>query len=176
MSDGAMTILVGIEAGNWPENAEALAEQAAQVALEVAGAGFAHGAELSVVLADDALVQQLNRDYRQQDKPTNVLSFAFTEDNDTPPPPEAPVLLGDVILASETLHREAQEQHKPLTAHLAHLVIHGVLHLLGYDHGTDAAAEAMERLEVAALARLGFGDPYSGAAEDSGGTRSDDPI
>lgn len=113
--------------------------------------------ELSIVLADDGLIHALNRQWRGQDKPTNVLSFPA---NDGDLPADAPRLLGDVVLAFETVAAEAELQGKPLSHHLHHLVVHGVLHLLGFDHKADAEAEAMETLEIAVLARLGVPDPY----------------
>jgi len=107
-------------------------------------------AELSVVLADNDFVQELNKVYRSKDKPTNVLSFPQDED----------VLLGDVILAYETVSSEAGEQKKPFEDHFVHLVIHGVLHLLGYDHETDEGAKIMERAEIETLKKLGIKNPY----------------
>ena len=117
--------------------------------------------EIGVSLADDAAQQALNRDWRGTDRPTNVLAFPAWEPG-TPVPPGAPVLLGDVVLAFETVAREAEEQGKPFAHHLSHLIVHGILHLLGYDHATDADAEAMERLETSILAGLGVPDPYRG--------------
>ena len=114
---------------------------------------------VSVLLADDAAVRYLNRTWRGKDRPTNVLSFPAA-----PQPAHAGVALplGDVVLAYDTLLRESAEQSKPLAHHLAHLLVHGTLHLLGQDHETgDADAEAMEALEVAALATLGVPDPYA---------------
>ncbi len=119
-------------------------------------------AELSLVLGDDALLQRLNREFRGKNKPTNVLSFpGFDAQN----PLDHSVLhavvpLGDVAIAYETTTCEAREQGKTLAAHLSHLVIHGVLHVLGYDHLTKAQATDMETLETAVLARFGFSDPY----------------
>jgi probable rRNA maturation factor len=117
--------------------------------------------EAAVVLAADARVQELNRTYRHKDAPTNVLSFPFQV-----PPGGAvevgePVYLGDVVLAAETIRKEAEERGIVPVRHLQHLVVHGLLHLLGYDHGHDADAEVMEHLEVKILARLGVSDPYA---------------
>lgn len=116
--------------------------------------------ELAIVLSDDAHVRQLNRDYRHQDKATNVLSFAALDDDDAPLPPDGPVVLGDVIIAYETAAGEAAQEGKTLAQHLSHLVVHGVLHLLGHDHQVDEEAAMMEGLEVAVLAALGVPDPY----------------
>lgn len=116
--------------------------------------------EASIVLADDALVRDLNRTYRRQDRPTNVLAFS----NDGKPEGiTGPCLLGDVILARETVLREARDQGKSVAEHMSHLVVHGLLHLLGYDHDETPQAEKMEALEVAILAEIGIEDPYSGA-------------
>ena len=115
-------------------------------------------AEVSLLLADDAAVQVLNREWRGLDKPTNVLSF--------PAPPGAPALLGDIALAFETVAREAAEQGKPLQNHTRHLLVHGVLHLLGYDHEEDEAAERMESRERTILARLAVPDPYQAERVD----------
>ena len=122
--------------------------------------------EISGVLAGNKTVHELNRDYRGFDKPTNVLSFALT-DGETgaqiPGAAGAPgiVMLGDVILAFETVENEARSQEKSFESHASHLVVHGVLHLLGYDHEEDDQAEEMEALEKRILAVLGIDDPYS---------------
>lgn len=108
-------------------------------------------AELSVALADDAMLRRLNREYRSKDKPTNVLSF---------PAPRGP-LLGDVIVSYQTLVREAEEEGLAPADHLTHLTIHGLLHLLGYDHETEADAVAMESMETSILAGLGINDPHA---------------
>jgi probable rRNA maturation factor len=151
------------EAGAWPEGTEAEIRRAADAALDAAFPPGDAPAELSIVLADDPMVQTLNREYRGKDKPTNVLSFAFADDDGEPVgDPEAPVLLGDIVLSFDTLTREADEQGKPFAHHLSHLVVHGVLHLLGYDHIDDAEADEMEALETAILARLSIPDPYAG--------------
>lgn len=113
--------------------------------------------EISVVLNDDAHVRVLNRDWRGQDKPTNVLSFPSPSDD---LPEGAPMMLGDIVVALETTVREAQEQDKPVREHFCHLVVHGMLHLLGFDHETDAEADEMEPLEIEILAGLGIASPY----------------
>lgn len=107
--------------------------------------------ELSIALSDDADIQTLNRDYRGKDKPTNVLSF--------PVPPPTP-MLGDIVLARETIVREAADKRVSFEDHLTHLIIHGWLHLQGFDHQTDSTAEEMEAIEIAALATLGIDNPY----------------
>ena len=131
-------------------HAETLARTAAQATLDSEGA-TPEG--VTVLLTDDETVRDLNARFRQQDKPTNVLSF--------PAPANPEHFLGDVALAYGVCAREAAEQSKPLAHHLQHLVAHGVLHLLGYDHMNDAEAEEMEGLERAVLAGLGIPDPYS---------------
>ena len=130
-------------------DAEALARAAAEATLASEGAD-AEG--VTVLLADDETVRDLNRRFREQDKATNVLSF--------PAPRNPEHFLGDVALAYGVCAREAGEQGKPLAHHLQHLVAHGVLHLLGYDHVSDDEAEAMEGLERVVLAGLGIPDPY----------------
>jgi probable rRNA maturation factor len=132
-----------------------VARRAALAALAQSGKRIG-AAELSLVLANDATVQELNARWRGKDAPTNVLAFA----SDEPPMKGRPVLLGDVVLAYQTVAREAKEQHKRLADHLRHLVIHGVLHLLGYDHIKATPAKRMEALETRILASLGVADPY----------------
>ena len=133
-----------------------LVAAAAQGALAQGGAKRAAAIEISIVLADDQVVRGLNRRWRGKDSPTNVLSFASGEAARA----GRPLLLGDVVLAYETVAREAKAQGKPLADHLRHLVTHGVLHLLGFDHVAEAEALRMERLERSVLARLGVPDPY----------------
>ena len=120
------------------------------------------GGEASVVLASDALMRGLNGRYRGKDAPTNVLSFPFQ----MPPGARAHggAQLGDVVLAAETVAREAAERAIAPCHHLQHLVVHGLLHLLGYDHQDDAEAEAMERLETEILGRIGIPDPHAALA------------
>ena len=115
---------------------------------------------VDVTLADDAEQRHLNHTYRGNDMATNVL--AFPQGMPDSSQSDAPVLLGDVVLAFETVRREAAEQQKPLTNHLRHLIVHGVLHLLGLDHEEAAEAAAMEAREIKILAGLGVPDPYRG--------------
>lgn len=174
-SDPLLDLTVLVEDVRWeqalPGNRAALDEL---VALAVNAAVM--GAEeddaplsLAVVLADDARVADLNKTYRGKDGPTNVLSFAARDYAVQAPEPEEAENLGDVVLAMETCWREAETQGKPLRDHLCHLIVHGVLHLLGYDHQDDDEAEDMERLETEVLAGLGISDPYAGgdAADES---------
>jgi probable rRNA maturation factor len=109
---------------------------------------------LAIVLTDDSRIRTLNREWRGFDKPTNVLSFPAANTRDAGS-------LGDVIIAFQTVAREAKEEGKPIKHHLAHLAVHGFLHLLGYDHETDRDARKMERLEVEILKGLGVPDPYA---------------
>ncbi|HEX3520517.1 MAG TPA: rRNA maturation RNase YbeY [Stellaceae bacterium] len=143
--------------------AESLARSAADLALARGttdlGLAWQGTVELGITLADATDQRRLNRDYRGQDAPTNVLAFPGWEAG-TRLPPGAPVLLGDVVLDLETVAQEAAEQEKPLADHLVHLTVHGVLHLLGYDHLTHAQAATMESLERSILAELGVPDPY----------------
>jgi probable rRNA maturation factor len=118
--------------------------------------------ELAIVLTDDAAIRELNRRWRGSDKATNVLSFPA---HGLVPPGSGPRPLGDVLIAYETMAREAQEQGLPLTHHLTHLAVHGFLHLLGYDHESDTEAETMEQLERDILARLDVPDPYAAREE-----------
>jgi probable rRNA maturation factor len=158
-----MTITVDIEIEDeaWTKvepEVEALVWRAAQAVLD------AHedieGQGIVILLADDDSVQVLNRDFRQKDYATNVLSFP------SPPNPEGQI--GDIVLAFGVCAREAAEQGKPLAHHLQHLVAHGVLHLLGYDHQDDAEAQAMEAFEREILAGLDIPDPYAEASSPEG--------
>ncbi|MGN5074981.1 rRNA maturation RNase YbeY [Aeromonas veronii] len=117
--------------------------------------GFQQEAEVTVRIVDEAESNELNLTYRGKDKPTNVLSFPF----EAPPGLELP-LLGDLVICRQVVEREAEEQGKPLMAHWAHMVVHGSLHLLGYDHIEDEEAEEMEALERDIMQELGFADPY----------------
>jgi probable rRNA maturation factor len=114
-------------------------------------------AELAIVLSDDSAIRALNRDWRGKDAATNVLSFPAAEPGNARVSPH----LGDIVIAYQTAAREAAAENKPFGHHLAHLAVHGYLHLIGYDHETDRAAQRMERLERAVLARIAVPDPYA---------------
>ena len=145
----------------WAEigDAQAVARLSVEAALSVVAERQSGDVEVSVALADDATVQALNRDWRGKDYPTNVLSFPAPSTR-TP----GPRVLGDIALAYETVARESRDENKPLADHAVHLLVHGTLHLLGYDHECDSDAAVMEALEIEALARIGLADPYRGVA------------
>jgi probable rRNA maturation factor len=146
-------------AGDWETLAGRAAAAAEQVAPELAGERLS----ASLLLTSDAEVRRLNRDWRGRDKPTNVLSFPMLTRDDLRrlAADGRPELLGDIALAHETCAREADERGVALEDHAAHLVVHGLLHLAGYDHDTSVAeAQAMEALETKALAICGIADPY----------------
>ncbi len=151
-----LNIEISRNSEGWPEAFDARAEAAVRAALAAAKAKVTGASELSIVLTDDAEQQTLNREWRGIDKSTNVLSFPQIE-------PFGPVagLLGDIILARETLEREAAEQGVSLDDHFTHLVVHGFLHILGYDHVEEDDALVMEGLETQILASLGVADPYA---------------
>ncbi len=148
-----------IEAGDWPSEDDLEATTRRAIAAVFAETGVASElTELSLVFTDDAHIRALNAGWRDKDKPTNVLSFpAFPPKRRAPLPP----MLGDVILARETILREAALEEKPFEHHLTHLIAHALLHLLGYDHETETEAEEMETVERRALARLAIPDPYA---------------
>ena len=156
----AISAEIEIASAGW--DAEPEAKLCVQAALSAAASRVPGEGEISVLLTDDAAVRELNRAWRGIDKPTNVLSF--------PSPKQAaglPPLLGDIAIAYETLAREAGEEGKPFLHHLAHLAVHGYLHLMGYDHLTDSEAEAMEALERDILRSLRIADPYRAEATDA---------
>lgn len=158
--EAALALDISVEAGDWPPLAEleAVCRRATDAAMaELARPLPPMGSELSVLFTDDSHIRALNAEWRGKDKATNVLSFpAFAPRLEGPVPP----LLGDIVLAAETVKREAEAEKKPFQNHLAHLVLHGFLHLLGYDHETDGEAEEMESMERRVLARLAIPDPY----------------
>ncbi len=152
-SDTALDIDIDVEDAAWSADVadiEAAVDRAARRA-----AGDAVGS-IAILLTDDEAVRDLNARFRDKDRPTNVLSFPGAD----MPMPGAPPHLGDIVLAYEVCAAEAKAQSKTLTSHLTHLVVHGVLHLLGRDHMTEAEAEAMEAEEKAILAELDIADPY----------------
>lgn len=165
----SLNVIVRIEDEAWLHDlpdAHALSSDAALATLTNSPSGCAGNAEsieVSVLLTSDAAVQNLNRDYRGQDRPTNVLAFEADKPEDEATAAGVPLLLGDVVLARETLLREAKAQGKAPADHLRHLVVHGALHLLGFDHQAEAEAERMEAAEIAILAVLGIADPYAPA-------------
>jgi probable rRNA maturation factor len=156
-ADG-LVVEIGIAAGADASLADVIASATGAANAIV---GPAQGS-ITVLVDDDRRLQELNKTWRGQDKPTNVLSF---------PSPDAQAgadrHLGDIVISHETAAREAANEHKPLPDHIAHLSVHGFLHLLGYDHESDGDAARMEDLERTILARLGISDPY--VAEGAGG-------
>ena len=114
-------------------------------------AALEEDAEVALRIVGESEGRELNRDYRGKDYATNVLTFPLTDD---------PLLMGDIVLCHAVVVKEAQEQNKPLEAHYAHLVVHGMLHMQGYDHETDEEAEVMETLETQIVTKLGYADPY----------------
>jgi probable rRNA maturation factor len=165
-----LTVETDIVAGDWPAlDWPVLADAAIRAALAQTPHGHladgAIGVEVSIRLTDDAEVQTLNRDYRGKDKPTNVLSFPMVQEDlieGLANSDDGEVLLGDIVLAAETCAREAAEKGWALPDYARHLIVHGVLHLLGYDHELgESQAVAMEALESAACRALGLPEPYA---------------
>jgi probable rRNA maturation factor len=149
---------------DWQALAERAAEAAAQVAPELANARLS----ADLLFTSDAEIHALNREWRQRDRPTNVLSFPMLVRAELLQlePEGPPVLLGDIALAYETCAREAAERGLPLDHHAAHLIVHGLMHLVGHDHEISVGeAEAMEALETMALAICGIADPYGDRAD-----------
>jgi probable rRNA maturation factor len=155
-SIAAPTIDILVKSALWQPEDQATVERAIAAAGAIVGAECPDHAETSVLLTDDNAIQELNRAWRGMDRPTNVLSFPAA----TAPPNGGQLSLGDIVIAYETTAREAALENKPFAHHLAHLAVHGFLHLLGYDHESDETAETMEQLERVILARLDVPDPY----------------
>lgn len=150
---------ISVECELWSKLADldALVEHALQAARLEAGKTLFNEAEVSLLFCDDGRIQELNRDWRGLDKPTNVLSFPAAPADRLASAP----LLGDIAIAFETVTKEAHDEDKTLSDHTSHMIVHGFLHLLGYDHENEKEAEEMEDLERRALARLGIADPYA---------------
>lgn len=152
-------IAIVVEAPGWPDEAELerLVRRTVDAVVSDLALESPSVTELGVSFTDDAAIRGLNAQWRGKDKPTNVLSFpAFPEGGEAIPP-----MLGDIVLARETIEREAALEGKPFDHHLTHLVAHGLLHLLGYDHETEDEAEEMEEAERRILASLAIPDPYA---------------
>jgi probable rRNA maturation factor len=173
MSDTAtrLDIQLSVESGGWPDEdvlgafAARVLEHTAGFLVSNAGQPFPESAvEISLVFTSDDDIRTVNEAWRGQDKPTNVLSFpAFPLAPGGQPGP----MLGDIIMAEETLRREALDLGIPFDDHLTHLLVHGFLHLFGYDHMTDEEAAVMEGLESRILAEMGLADPYGNDHNDS---------
>jgi len=146
----------GLEAVN-AERYETLIGKSVRAAVSSAKLEYEEGAELSFLLANDSAVQNLNKQWRGKDKPTNVLSFPA---EDIAVGDRAGTFIGDIAISLETVSREAALENKPMDDHFCHLVIHGLLHLFGYDHETDTDADNMELLETAILETMGIANPY----------------
>jgi probable rRNA maturation factor len=155
-----LTVSLAVEVPAWDEaglgDIALLAHQAFAAAARRIGLPGDVVSEIGLTLADDAMVQAANAEWRGKDRPTNILSFPMAAPGAPPGP-----LLGDLLLAYETVAREATLEDKPFDAHFRHLLVHGFLHLVGYDHVDETEAEAMERLEVEILNELGVADPYA---------------
>lgn len=159
MQIGPIDTILVVEAGEWPDATvlERLVKTAIEAALAETGAQGGE-TELGITFTDDASIATLNGEWRGKDGPTNVLSFPVI---DIEPGDPFPPALGDIVIAEETVRREAELDAKRFEDHLTHLVIHGFLHLLGHDHIEDDEAELMEAVETRALARLAISDPYA---------------
>jgi probable rRNA maturation factor len=157
---GAIKIDIVVESNRWRDTGRTKAMLRRAVG-EAAAALSTPGAELAIVLTDDSAIRLLNREWRGIDKATNVLSFPTENASGKPP------LIGDIVLAHETIGREARDESMPFAHHLAHLAVHGFLHLLGYDHQRDKDAEIMERLERRIMRRLAIPDPYRRRAKST---------
>jgi probable rRNA maturation factor len=162
----ALKIDVRVDSDIWnaTKNVKALVRQAISRARATLSAA---NAELAVILTDDPAIRRLNRQWRGIDTATNVLSFPTKHAIGNPP------LIGDIVLAYETVAREARTQRKPFTHHVAHLVVHGYLHLVGYDHESPKEAEEMEAIERKILQRLAIPDPYRRSAKPGGLSRKE---
>jgi len=156
MNDPRVAIDIAVDCPEWRRlpNLEGLVGECAGAVLNQTGDDLAEGAEVSLLFCDDARIRELNRQFRGKDKATNVLSFPGPE------PFGGGLFLGDIALAFETIEREAHEQGKSLEQHCRHMIVHGFLHLLGFDHEEPAEAEDMEALEIQVLDGMGVANPY----------------
>jgi probable rRNA maturation factor len=161
------SVALTVAAADWRTVVDDLEERCDRIVRETLAHGTAlawlRQGEVSLLLSDDEGIRDLNRRYRQRDRPTNVLSFPnldLKRGDALSPRPPGPVLLGDVAMSLERLREEASEQGKPMLDHFAHLLVHGALHLLGYDHVDDDEADVMEEMEATVLSSLGMAPPY----------------
>lgn len=148
-----IAVSIEIEVGCWDskiKNLQKYSEKIINTCFKIAGHKILHGMEINLILTDDKNIQKINKLYRKQNKPTNVISFE-TGDN---------LLLGDIFMSYDTLVREVKEQNLSFTDHFTHLLCHGTLHLLGYDHIVDNDAEIMENLEIKILQKFKIANPY----------------
>jgi len=153
-----MNVLVDVQLASNDETIPGTDIVESWVARAVDAADGPEATEVSVRIVDADEMRALNRDYRDMDKATNVLSFPANHIEGVPD--DIPLLLGDIVVCSSVVRDEADEQEKAVADHWAHMLVHGTLHLLGYDHEKDAQAEAMESLEKQILAKYGLADPY----------------
>jgi probable rRNA maturation factor len=154
-----VTVDVSNEFDRWPDgipDIESFTTRVIAAALAGSNVALQDHVEVSIVYCDDAFIHDLNKQWRSKDTPTNVLSFPLASGAALATTP----MLGDIIISCETVIREAKDEGKTFADHLTHMLVHGALHLVGYDHEIDAEAEAMEALERVVLSQLGVGDPY----------------
>ncbi len=173
-SDGQGTVVLSVTNAAWPAAIDHLEERAARIVKATlersTKARWLQRGEVSLLLSDDAEICELNSRYRERNQPTNVLSFPNLDlENGEAfvPPPPGPVLLGDIAMSFERLSAEARERNKSILDHFAHLLVHGTLHLVGYDHREEEQALVMERIEEVVLSGLGMAAPYD-VGEDAG--------
>ncbi len=148
-----ISLFIDIQAGDWDgkiKNLQKYSEKVINTCLKVAGRKIIRGMEINLILTDDKNIQKINKLYRKKDKPTNVISFETGDE----------LLLGDIFMSYDTLVREAQEQKLSFLSHFTHLLVHGTLHILGYDHIIDTDAEIMENLEIKILQKFKIANPY----------------
>ena len=160
----SLTLSMLVEGGGWEAagDFEPLTEKVLAKAESLCGVKLMSEAEVSLLLCNDARIREINRDWRGLDKPTNVLSFPAAPKEVLAKSP----MVGDIAVAFEIVTREAADEGKTFADHYAHMIVHGFLHLVGYDHETDAEAEEMEALEIRILGELGIADPYASGELD----------